>query len=190
MTSISIIGAGNMGKALSELFHRAGAEVQLIGHEVAPGNIEGEIVVLAVPYPALADVVSVFGTQLDGRIVVDITNPVDFATFDPIKPTAGSATAELATALPKSHLVKAFNTNFAATLATGTVNSAPISVMVAGDDAEAKKVLTEVVAASGAETFDLGGLARATELEAFGYLQIALAATEQITWMNGFVLNK
>lgn len=190
MTSISIIGAGNMGKALSELFTRSGAEVQLISHEEAPGTIQGEVVVLAVPYPALADVASTAGPQLDGRIVVDITNPVDFASFAPIKPAAGSAAAELAAALPKARVVKAFNTNFAASLAAGTVNSAPISVILAGDDADAKKTLSDAVIAAGAAAFDLGGLARAAELEAFGYLQIALAATEQIGWTNGFVLYK
>lgn len=188
MASISIIGAGNMGKALSALFTRSGAAVQLISHDEAPGTIQGGIVVLAVPYPALAEVAAAAEPQLDGRIVVDITNPVDFASFAPIKPAAGSAAAELAAALPKARVLKAFNTNFAASLAAGTVNSAPLSVLIAGDDADAKQSLSEVVTAAGATAFDLGGLVRATELEALGYLQIALAASEQIGWTNGFVL--
>lgn len=190
MTSITIIGTGSMGKALSELFARSGAEVQAIGHDAAPGTIRGDIVVLAVPYPALADIASAFGTQFDGRVVVDITNPVDFASFEPIRPAAGSAAAELAAALPGAHVVKAFNTNFAASLASGRVDSAPVSVIVAGDDAAAKQALSEVVTASGAVAYDLGGLARAAELEGFGYLQIALAASSQIGWTNGFVLHK
>lgn len=190
MTNISIIGTGTMGKALAQLFTRSGSDVQLISHEEAPGTIQGEIVVLAVPYPALADLASTAASQLDGRIVVDITNPVDFSTFSPIKPEAGSATAELAAALPTAHVLKAFNTNLAATLAAGTTGPAPVSVLIAGDDESAKKTLSEAVTASGASAYDVGGLARAAELEAAGYLQIALAASGQIGWTNGFALYK
>ena len=81
--------------------------------------MSGQIVVLAVPYPALAELAR-RGEQLAGKIVVDITNPVNFETFDSLTvPADASATAELAAALPAAKVVKAFNTTFAATLATG-----------------------------------------------------------------------
>ena len=86
-------------------------------------------------------------------------------------------------------MVKAFNTNFAATLATGKVDQTPVAVIVAGDDAEAKTLLNEAVVSSGAAAFDAGGLDRAAELEAVGYLQIVLAGSGQIGWTNGFALH-
>ena len=83
----------------------------------------GDIVVLAVPHPAVErDPDRVRGEQLAGKIVVDITNPLDFATFDGlVVPADGSKADEIATALPESAVLKAFNTNFAATLGGGTV---------------------------------------------------------------------
>lgn len=191
MTTISILGTGTMSEALSELFQRAGAEVQVVSHaDAAEASFDGEVVVLAVPYTALADIANHLGDKLGGKIVVDITNPVDFSTGEPLAVPAGSATAELAQALPDAHVVKAFNTNFSATLAAGAVGPEPLSVILAGDDADAKKALEGMVAASGAQVFDLGGVARAAQLEAIGYTQIALASTEQIGWTRGVTLLK
>ena len=189
MASITIIGTGKMSKALQTLFERSRSQVQVINHkESTKTPVEGDIVVLAVPYTALFDIVAKLGDELSDKVVVDICNPVDAASFTLIRPEAGSAAAEYAAALPGAHVVKAFNTNFAATLASGSVASAPISVLIAGYDAEAKKALSDVVTASGAAAYDVGGLARAAELEALGFLQIALAASGQIGWTNGFAL--
>ena len=81
---------------------------------------------------------------------MDITNPLNFETFDSlVVPADGSATAELAAELPQSRVVKAFNTNFAATLASGTVGDIPTTVLIAGGDAEAKSLLAQIVTAGG-----------------------------------------
>ena len=67
-----------------------------------------------------------------GKVVVDITNPLDFQTFDSlVVPADGSAAAELAAKLPQAKVVKAFNTNFAATLGTGKVGQNTTTVLVA-----------------------------------------------------------
>ncbi|MFR0555717.1 NADPH-dependent F420 reductase [Pseudoscardovia radai] len=190
MTAISIIGKGNMGTSLAKLFERAGATVTFVGHDEVATAEYGDIVVLAVPYPALADIAGKAGAAFDGKTVVDITNPVDFSSMEPLAVEAGSAAAELQALVPNAHVVKAFNTNFAATLASGEVAGQKTSVMVAGDDADAKKALADVVAASGATVFDAGSLQRAHEMEALGYLQISLAARERIAWTDGFVLFK
>src|SRR6516165_1783164 len=98
MAHVSIIGTGNMGQAISAV--------------VTKGGNTGDIVVLAVPYPALADVLAACGDQLAGKIVVDITNPLDFQTFDSLTvPADSSAAAQIAAALPRSTVLKAFNTN-------------------------------------------------------------------------------
>lgn len=186
MTSISIIGRGTMGQAIQSVFERAGASVQLVGRDDAA---TGDVVVLAVPYAALADIAAQRQAELAGKIVVDITNPVDFATFDSltVAPDA-SAAAELASALPSSHVLKAFNTNFGATLASGVAGDQPTTVLVAGDDADAKASLIAAITPSGVKALDAGSLKRARELEAIGFLQISLAASEKIGWTGGFAV--
>jgi 8-hydroxy-5-deazaflavin:NADPH oxidoreductase len=125
--------------------------------------------------------------QLAGKVVVDISNPLNFETFDSLTvPADGSAAAEIAAALPQSRLLKAFNTNFAATLTAGAVGPLPTTVLIAGDDADAKALLAGVVSAGGLRAIDAGALSRARELEAIGFLQLTLAVGEKISWTGGF----
>jgi hypothetical protein len=189
MAHVSIIGTGNMGQAIAGLVSRSGNTVELIGHSDADKPVTGDVVVLAVYYAAVADVLAERGDQLAGKVVVDITNPVNVETFDSlVVPADGSAAAEIAKALPQSRVVKAFNTNFAATLASGTVGDHPTTVLIAGDDADAKSLLAGIVAAGGLRAIDAGSLRRARELEALGFLQIGLAAGEKIAWTAGFAV--
>jgi predicted dinucleotide-binding enzyme len=114
---------------------------------------------------------------------------VDFSTFDALTvPADGSAAAEIAAALPDSRVVKAFNTTFAATLASDMVGDLPTTVLIAGDDTDAKSTLAGVLSTGGLRAIDAGGLKRARELEALGFLQLTLAATEKISWTGGFGL--
>jgi predicted dinucleotide-binding enzyme len=201
MSAITIIGAGNMGGAIAAIATSGGTDLQIIVRDVAKVDagaatvdsfgaaITGDIVVLALPHPALADVVDTYAAQLAGKVVVDITNPLDFSTFDSLVVPAGSSQAqELATALPGSIVLKAFNTNFAATLATGAVGGEKTAVLIAGDDAEAKAALAAVIEAGGIKAVDAGSLKRAHELEALGFLQLTLAAGEKTSWTGGFAL--
>ena len=187
MTTVSIIGTGNMGDALTALFDRAGASVQSLSHERASEPIEGEIVVLAVPFGAMAELAT-SPERFVGKTVVDIANAVDQASFSPVEFPAGSGAETLQEALPDAHVVKAFNTNFSAALAAGTVDGRPVSVLVAGDDEDAKQRFVRLVKESGASVFDAGRLVRARELEALGFLQIALAASGEIGCTGGFSL--
>ncbi|MGO2049755.1 MAG: NADPH-dependent F420 reductase [Microbacterium sp.] len=205
MTAITVIGTGNMGQAIAGIAAQAGANVQILARDLekagtAAASIEatagvvgdaisGEIVVLALPYPALAEIASTYGDQLANKVVVDITNPVDFATFDGlVVPADSSATAELAALVPAAKIVKAFNTNFASTLVAGEFAGEPTVVQLAGDDDAAKKLLADVIVAAGLKVADAGSLKRARELEALGYLQMVLAVREQISWTGGFAV--
>ncbi|MBN9178143.1 MAG: diguanylate cyclase [Microbacterium sp.] len=189
MTSITVFGTGTMGQAIAGVFARGGADIQQLGSGDAGAAIAGDIVVLAVPYAALADIAATHGAGLAGKTVVDITNPVDFSTFDGlVVPAGSSAAAQLQELLPAAHVVKAFNTNFGATLASGTVGGQPTTVLVAGDDAQAKAGLIAAVEAGGLRALDAGSLSRAHELEAVAFLQMTLAAREKITWTGGFAL--
>lgn len=189
MTHVSIIGAGNMGQAIAGIVRAGGNTVELLGRDDAGTAPSGDVVILAVPYPAVADVLAAHEGQLAGKVVVDITNPLDFATFDALTvPVGSSATAEIAAALPDSSVLKAFNTTFAATLATGTVGEQGTTVLIAGEDAEAKALLSEVVEAGGVRAIDAGSLKRAHELEALGFLQLTLAVGEKVAWTGGFAV--
>lgn len=189
MTSFTIFGKGNMGSAIASVVAAGGSSVEHIDSSSTGATVNGDVVVLAVPYPALKDITAQYGEQLAGKIVVDITNPLNFETFDSlVVPSDSSAAAELASALPSSKVVKAFNTNFAATLGSKTVGQNQTTVLIAGDDADAKKTVAYAVEAGGVDAVDAGSLARARELEAIGFLQLTLAAGEKIQWTSGFAL--
>ncbi|KQO95690.1 NADPH-dependent F420 reductase [Leifsonia sp. Leaf264] len=189
MTSVSIIGNGNMGTAIGALAAEGGHTVEFIDHQSTA--IAGDIVVLAVPYPSVAGILDDHGAALAGKVVVDITNPLDFATFDGlVVPADGSAASVIAKALPESKVLKAFNTTFAGTLASKTVGDAPVTVLIAGDDDAAKGLLASVLTDAGVASIDAGSLKRARELEALGFLQLTLAVQEKIGWTGGFALVK
>jgi len=191
MTIATIFGDGNMGTAIGKVLAAGGASVDHITTSNSGTAITGDIVVLAVPHPAVDAILSQYADQLAGKIVVDITNPLDFATFDGLVVAAdGSKAAEIAATLPDSTVLKAFNTNFAATLSSGKIGGNTTTVLIAGDDADAKATLAEAVTAGGLAALDAGSLKRARELESIGLLQITLAAAEKIAWTGGLALAK
>ena len=206
MSNITIFGAGNIGSAVAGIAVKSGAAVQVIDRNpdkaaaaadgVTAGKfgdavIAGDVVVLALPFPAYDEVVSVYADQLAGKTVVDVSNPIDFTTFDLALPEGAASAAEyLAGKLPQSKIVKAFNTTFAATLATGVNDGAPTVVQLAGDDEDAKNAVKAFVEAAGLKTVDAGALKRAQYLEGYGALQIILGVTEQTPWTGGFKVVK
>ena len=207
MSTVTVIGTGNVGSAVAGVVAKGGTSVQILGHTAGKADalaaqlggtagsvgeaITGEIVVLAVPYDALVGIAEQYGSQLDGKILVDVTNPVDMTTFDGLTvPADSSAAAELQARVPSAKVLKAFNTNFAGTLASGQVGDVPTTVLVAGDDADAKQALVDAVTAGGVAAAAIGSLKRARELEAFAFLQISLAAQEIVGWGGGFALRK
>ncbi|MGA1838088.1 NAD(P)-binding domain-containing protein [Herbiconiux sp. 11R-BC] len=189
MARITIVGKGSMGDAIGGVFAAGGSDVGYVTRGDAGATIEGDIVVLAVPYPEVDGIIAAYGAQLAGKTVVDITNPLDFSTFDSlVVPADGSAAAEIQAKLPESHVLKAFNTTFAATLASKQLGGVPTTVLVAGDDADAKAALVEAITAGGVSAIDAGALRRARELEALGFLQLTLAVGEKVGWNAGFAV--
>ena len=189
MSRITIIGKGSMGNAIGGVFASGGSDVAYVTHGQTEATISGNIVVLAVPHPEVDGILTVFGAQLEGKTVVDITNPLDFSTFDSlVVPADASAASHIQAKLPKSHVLKAFNTTFAATLANRQLGGVPTTVLVAGDDADAKTSLIDAITAGGVSALDAGALSRARELEAIGFLQLTLAVSEKIGWDGGFAV--
>ena len=192
MTTYTIFGRGNMGTAIAGVLTKGGATVEHIGSADSDiATINGDVVILAVPYPAVESIIASHKDALAGKTVIDITNPLNFETFDSlVVPVGSSTTAEIQAQLPTSRVLKAFNTNFAATLATGKVGDITTTVLVAGDDEDAKNALITDVNAGGLDALDAGSLKRAHELEAVGFLQLTLAGSEKIGWAGGFGLVK
>jgi 8-hydroxy-5-deazaflavin:NADPH oxidoreductase len=190
MANVTIFGDGNMGSAIAGILTAGGASVDhLTTADNGSGTVTGDLVILAVPYPAVEEIVRTYGDQLAGKTVVDTTNPVNVETFDSLAvPADGSAAAELAAALPSSKVLKAFNTTFAATLASKSVGANPTTVLIAGDHADAKAALAAALQAGGVEAVDAGSLRRARELEAIGFLQLGLALSEKVAWTGGFAV--
>lgn len=188
---ITIIGTGNMARGIATRALAGGHDVTLLGTtadkaEALAGELEGpvatgtvgdpaagDVVVLAVPYEAAAGL----ARSYDGSVIVDITNPVDFSDFEPIVPQAGSAAEEIAAAAPAAKVVKAFNTTFAGTLADGAVDGQPLDVLIAGDDGDAKATVARLASDGGLRPIDVGPLRRARQLEATGYLHMAITQT-------------
>jgi predicted dinucleotide-binding enzyme len=189
---ITIIGTGNMARGVATRALAGGHTVTLLGTSAdkaqalagelagdaragAVGDpLEGDAVVLAVWYQALDDVIGRYGDQLDGKVVVDITNPVDPSDFTPLTVEAGSAAQEIAQKAPGAKVVKAFNTTFAGTLVEGKVAGQELDVFLAGDDQDAKGTVASLCESSGLRPIDAGPLALARQIEALGYLHMAL----------------
>ncbi|KAE8763146.1 NADP oxidoreductase [Georgenia thermotolerans] len=200
MTAITIIGAGNMARGIATRALAAGHDVQVLardeakaaalagelggatsGAQTAP--ITGEIVVLALPYDANLAVAGERRDDLAGKVVVDISNPVDFATFDRlVTPDDSSAAQEIQKAIPASKVVKGFNIVFAGTLVAGQVAGEKLDVALAADDAEAKDAVAALVESAGMRAIDAGPLKRAHQLEGVGFLHMAVQGQLGNTW--------
>jgi predicted dinucleotide-binding enzyme len=188
MARFTIFGTGKMGGAIGSVLTDGGSTVTHIAHGQG-GTINGDVVIFAVPYHAVSDIIATYGDQLSGKVVVDITNPVNFETFDSlVVPVGSSAAAEIAARLPDSTVLKAFNTTLASTLASKKIGAQQTTVLIAGDDAAGKQLLGSALEAGGVATIDAGSLSRAQELEALGFLQLTLAIGEKVAWTGGFAV--
>ncbi|WKF85844.1 NADPH-dependent F420 reductase [Lacticaseibacillus pantheris] len=187
MKEITIFGKGNMGRAIGENFKTAGNNVNYIDVDDPVENI-GSIIILAVPYNVALKIAKTNRALFVGTTVIDITNPLDFDTWDNlVVPADSSAAAQIANELPDSKVVKGFNTTFAATLISKKIGGEhQTTVQLASDHDDAKQAIISALKGSGLAVLDSGKLRRARELEAFGFLQMTLAASEKITWNGGF----
>jgi len=191
---VTIVGAGNMGRGIGTRAVAGGHQVEIVDHDPAeaqklagelgggatalePGAaFGGQVVVFAVYYPGIKDAVQQYADQLGGKVVVDITNPVDTQTWDRLATAPGSSSAEEVQQLvPQgTPVVKAFNTTFAGTLAEGQAHGQQLDVFIAGDDQDAKQQVVELVSDGGLRPIDVGPLGRAQQLEQLGLLHISL----------------
>jgi 8-hydroxy-5-deazaflavin:NADPH oxidoreductase len=188
MRPIAIVGTGNIGGALARLWSNAGYTVSVAVRESSaankiPGVTSGsareiasaaEIVVLAVPWPAVKDALASCG-DLSGKAIVDCTNPVlpDLEGLEFGGTT--SAAEKLQQLAPRARIVKAFNTIGAPLLGNATFDGLEADGYYCGDDDAAKAAVAPLIAATGLRPFDAGPLRNARYLEAMAMLWIDLA---------------
>lgn len=189
-TKIAILGKGNVGSALARGLARSYAGVISIGNDQAAQRqaaTQAEVVILAVPFPALDEVSKNLGATLDGKVVIDATNALDGSMNLALGYTTSGA-EELQKKLPRSRVVKAFNTVFAQHMDSGKVGATPLTAFVAGDDAAAKQVAVSLAKNIGFETVDAGPLKNARLLEPLAYLNIQLGYVLGLGSQIGFKL--
>ncbi len=200
---IGIIGAGNVGKALASAATKAGHDVTLAakdpshadaaasatGAKAARSSAEAvkdsDLVVLAVPADKVDEVVGALAPELDGKVIIDVTNRVD--PKDPGKVLDGSSMAEhIQKKAPKAHVVKAFNYAFASRMANPSVDGTKLDAFVAGDDEGAKKKTLQFAESIGFRPIDAGPLAMARALEGMALLNIMLQIKHNWPWQSGW----
>jgi NADPH-dependent F420 reductase len=197
---VTIIGAGNMGRGIGTRVVAGGNDVEIIDLDLeearalaaelrgaaaggasatavaSGGAIGGEVVVVALYYPGSLEAIDQYRDQLAGKVVVDISNPIDFETLDGlVVPHDSSGAEEVAKTVPEgTPVVKAFNTTFARVLIPGEIDGQQLDVLIAGDDAEAKRKVASLAEAGGMRAIDAGPLRRARQLEQLHFLQVVL----------------
>jgi len=197
MSTISIIGSGGMAAAIAGRTAKARHTVEVVSRDPTKARAladklragattgtygaapAGDIVILAVPYTSAAAVVADFGKALDGKVIVDITNPVAPDLSGLVTPHGSSGAEETAKSLPAGvPVVKAFNTIFGHVLAKG----GHLDTFIAANDPEAKARVSTFLESLGLRSFDVGGLHMAQTLEALGLMMIGLAKNGAGTW--------
>jgi 8-hydroxy-5-deazaflavin:NADPH oxidoreductase len=204
--NITIIGTGNVGKALAGSFERAGYDVTLadrdaetaraaaeqVGSRAAEGVEQAvagaDVVVLAVPYAALDEVAAELAGKTDGKVVVDVTNPLtpDYAG---LALEGTSAAEQLQARLPRARVVKAFNTVFAARQAQPTLDGETADGLLASDDDDAKRTVAEIERRIGLRPVDAGALRMARSLEHLAFLNIQMQLrSSDASWQTAWKL--
>jgi len=200
---VAIIGTGNMANGIGTrlvagnhtvtIYHNSAEKAKQLAEKLGGSTkgeklgeeVNGDIVILALPYNTIFDVIEKYKNQLQGKVLIDISNPIDFQINKLIPPPNSSGTEEIAKKLPQdTKLVKAFNTTFAGTLVKGEVDGKQLDVFIASDNEEAKKLVSELVKTSGMRVLDAGPLANARALEGLGYLHITMQEKLGNTWMT------
>jgi predicted dinucleotide-binding enzyme len=195
MSTISVIGGGGMAAAIGGLAAEAGHVVEVMARNAAKSRAlaeqigsgatagtfghapAGDLVILAVPYSAVLDVVKQYGDALAAKLLVDITNPINAAFTDFVTPQDSFGAREIAKVAPAdADIVKAFNTQFSHVLAAGPVEGLPLDVFLAGDDADAKAVVSAFIESLGLRPLDAGPLIMARPLEHIALLTLGLVA--------------
>lgn len=171
---IGIIGSGNVGSALQRGLSKAGCKVQMSRREtVAEVAAGADVVILAVPFGAIDDVVAKLRNTIDDKIVIDVTNALTKDGQLAIG-FSNSGAEELQRKLPRARVVKAFNTVFAQHMDSGRVAGERLTMFAASDDDEARNTVMSLARSIGFDAVSAGPLENARQLEDLGFFNIKL----------------
>jgi predicted dinucleotide-binding enzyme len=202
--NIVIVGAGNVGRALGSGWVRSGhkvtfavrdlgkpelLELQQRGAPVIPvtgAAAAGDVIVLSVPWPAVDASIKAIGSTA-GKVLVDATNPLtaDFSLAVGHHDSAGETVARRA---PGARVVKAFNTTGFDNMVDSAYPGGKLAMMVAGDDAEAKKLVLALASDLGFDAIDAGPLSMSRYLEPMAMMWIKLAIAQKMGRDFGFAI--
>ena len=189
---VTVLGTGNMGSAFVKQLAKTGHQIRITGRDLAKAQAlasnhptataappakalgDSDVVIVATGYADAVPALRTLG-NLQGKVVIDITNPL---TADYMGLTLGhstSAAEEIAKAVPGAEVVKAFNTVFAQMLGEGAdPGGQKVPVFVASDSARAKDATRELAESFGFAVTDAGSLKNARYLEPLAGLNIFL----------------
>ena len=192
---LAVIGSGKIGKSIGTWASRLGYEVIFSAKNtehakdaaLAAGNNakfaetkeavkQAELVLLAVPYRASKEVLTNLGSLLNGKVLIDATNPLNADYSGLAVGFTTSAAEEIAKLAPGAKVVKAFNTIFASVYASQNpqIKGNKISVFYASDDEDAKKKVADLINGMGFDAVDAGPLKAARNIEPMAMLNIGL----------------
>jgi predicted dinucleotide-binding enzyme len=170
IVKITVIGAGNIGGALAKAWSAKGHTVKTAGRDDIEETVaDAEVIALAVPYGAVESVLARAG-DLTGKVVIDCTNPVGVAL-----PAGFASGAEVVQSKTKGKVVKSFNAQGAENIGAPAYGGVAASNFLCGDDPEAKRIVSGLVADVGFDPIDAGPLASAKLLEAMTFLWFAVS---------------
>jgi 8-hydroxy-5-deazaflavin:NADPH oxidoreductase len=212
-TRVGVLGSGEVGRRLAEGFASRGHDVMIgtrdpdkpelrawlssDGAGVRAGTFadvaaHGELLVLAVLGNAAEEAIADAGlSNFSGKVVIDATNPLDFSGgFPPKLSITGedSLGERVQRTLPDAKVVKAFNTIGNAYFVDPSFSDGKPTMLIAGNDADAKKTVGDVLADFGwPEPVDLGGIEASRELEAICIAWVKIGGARG-AWDHGFKL--
>jgi 8-hydroxy-5-deazaflavin:NADPH oxidoreductase len=196
---IGILGSGVVGRALAKGYAEHGHRV-LVGTRQA--GIEGvptaaprevaaaaELVVLAVAGKAAVDLVTEVAGELDSKILVDATNPLDSSSGRPqlFVGTTDSLGERVQRAAPRARVVKAYNTVGNGLMVDPRLPGGPPTMFIGGDDGEAKATVTRLLEETGWDVADLGGIEASRCLEPMCLAWVSYGAATG-SWGHAFKL--
>lgn len=193
-TTVAVIGLGNIGKAIATNLVKGNHSVILASRdnektkslaeqlgnlattkEIADAIKEAEVIIPAIYFNALKDFFQTFSKELDGKIIIDVSNPIapdGNGGFKKIIAENESAGKILSDLIPKNaKLIKAFGTLGADSLLNSSFNEPDKKVLFyASDSTNSSQQIEELITSSGFVPFNVGGIDQSIKIEVFGDL--------------------
>jgi predicted dinucleotide-binding enzyme len=162
-----------------------GAEAEAI-QTLIDARWKADIFILAVPYSSEVEIAAEIKDLAEEKIVISITNPINKDLTGLVTQPGTSAAEELQKLLPKSKVVKAFNTTFAADFTQPVIDGKQVDSFIAGDDEQSLNTVSEMIKTVGFNPIVAGGLQVSRTLENMQLLLMQLGLKYNYNWLAGW----